>query len=329
MSCDQCDEAATKMTCAATGTTDASLQATKESLRKGAGDQATMHDRTGIDGIEKLRESEAQFRLIAENLPGLCWISDGEGSLLWANREWHAMFDGTSAEQGDPGGICHPEDLPVLRDLWRRMRAIGAAEAVQLRLRGRDNIYRPYSSRAVPVRDAKGEVVRWCGVQIDLSDQHAHHRRQTVLRAFHDGSRDLIEPEAILEVLSRILFEHLGVPHLLYGEIDDGERRTPDVFHAAAGIRQPDSARRFRLNEAFATISGLDNWMESLVVEDNAALARDPDSAVQRSADLMGTRSAINVPIVKDGKSVAMIVVLDVVLVVLQRVLTPWTAGTR
>ena len=272
-----------------------------------------MHDRTGIDGIEKLRESEAQFRLIAENLPGLCWISDGEGNLLWANREWHAMFDGTSAEQGDPGGICHPEDLPVLRDLWRRMRAIGAAEAVQLRLRGRDNIYRPYSSRAVPVRDAKGEVVRWCGVQIDLSDQHAHHRRQTVLRAFHDGSRDLIEPEAILEVLSRILFEHLGVPHLLYGEIDDGERRTPDVFHAAAGIRQPDSARRFRLNEAFATIRGLDNWMESLVVEDNAALAREPDSAVQRSADLMGTRSAINVPIVKDGKSVAMIALLDVV----------------
>ena len=212
MSCDQCDEAATKMTCAATGTTDASLQATKESLRKGAGDQATMHDRTGIDGIEKLRESEAQFRLIAENLPGLCWISDGEGNLLWANREWHAMFDGTSAEQGDPGGICHPEDLPVLRDLWRRMRAIGAAEAVQLRLRGRDNIYRPYSSRAVPVRDAKGEVVRWCGVQIDLSDQHAHHRRQTVLRAFHDGSRDLIEPEEFTTLTRSVAATQFRLP---------------------------------------------------------------------------------------------------------------------
>lgn len=272
-----------------------------------------MGDRTGIDAIEKLRESEEQFRLIAENLPGLCWISDGEGNLLWGNREWHAMFDGTSAEHGDPQGICHPDDLPILRDLWRRMRAIGETEAVQLRLRGRDNIYRPYSSKAVPVRDEHGEVVRWCGVQIDLSDQHAHDRRQTVLRAFHDQSRDLIEPQAILEVLSSILSEHLGVPHLLYGEIGDGEARTPDVFHAAAGVRQPDSAERYLLNEAFATISGLDNWFESLVVEDNMALVRGPDSAVQRSADLMGTRSAINVPIIKDGKSVAMIAVLDVV----------------
>ena len=277
------------------------------------GNHAIMHDRTGIDPIEKLRESEEQFRLIAENLPGLCWISDGEGNLLWGNREWHAMFDGTSAEQGDPRGICHPDDLPILRDLWRRMRENGEAEAVQLRLRGHDNIYRPFSSKAVPVRNAQGDVVRWCGVQIDLSDQHAHDRRQTVLRAFHDQSRDLIEPEAILEALARILSEHLGVPHLLYGEIGNGEGRIPDVFHAADGIRQPESAERYLLNEAFATISGLDNWFESLVVEDNMAFIRGPDSAVQRSADLMGTRSAINVPIIKEGKTVAMIAVLDVV----------------
>lgn len=277
------------------------------------GHHAIMHDRTGIDPIDRLRESEEQFRLIAENLPGLCWISDGEGRLLWANREWHTMFDGTSAEQGDPTGICHPDDQLILRDLWRRMRAVGEAEAVQLRLRGHDNIYRPFLSKAVPVRDAGGEVVRWCGVQIDLSDRHAHDRRQTVLRAFHEGSRDLVQPEAILEVLSRILSEHLGVPHLLYGEIGDAEGRTPDVFHAAAGVRQPDSAQRYLLNEAFATIRGLDDWFESLVVEDNLALARGPDSAVQRSANLMGTRSAVNVPIIKDGKTVAMIAVLDVV----------------
>ncbi|OYY89451.1 MAG: hypothetical protein B7Y45_12165 [Sphingomonas sp. 28-66-16] len=272
-----------------------------------------MHDRTGIETIEKLRESEEQFRLLAENLPALCWISDGEGHLLWGNREWHAMFDGTSAERGDPGGICHPEDLPILRDLWRRMRAAGDPESVQLRLRGRDNIYRPYSSKAVPVRDEAGTVVRWCGVQIDLSDQQAHHRRQTVMRAFHDQSRDLTNAEAILEVVAGILSDYLGVPHMLYGEIGDRSGQPPDVFHAAGGVHQPDSARRYRLNEALAAIAARDNWLDSLVVEDNARLARDPDDAVQRSADLMGTRSAINMPIVKDGKWVAMIAVLDVV----------------
>lgn len=272
-----------------------------------------MHHQTGIDAIEKLRESEEQFRLVAENLPGLCWISDSEGNLLWANREWHRMFDGTSAAEGDPRGICHPDDQELLRDLWRRMRAFGQAETVQMRLRGRDNIYRPYSSRVVPVCNLRGDVVRWCGVQIDLSDQHAHSRRQTVLRTFHDQSRDLADAGAILEGLSRILSEHLGVPHLLYAEIGDGEAPSPDVFHAAAGVRQPGSAQRCLLNEAFASISGLDNWFESLVIEDNRTLARAPDNPVQRSADLLGTRAAIYVPIVKDDRSVAMIAVLDVV----------------
>lgn len=272
-----------------------------------------MHQRTGIDVMERLHDSEEQFRLIAENLPGLCWISDAEGGLLWANREWHVMFDGTSAENGDPRGICHPDDLPVLHDLRRRMRALGMTEAVQLRLRGRDNIYRPYSSRVVPVRGDRGEVVRWCGVQIDLSEQHAHSRRQTVLRAFHDLSRDLTDAHAILEGLSRILSEHLGVPHLLFAELGDGEGRRPDVLHAAAGIRQPGSAQRHRLNEAFASICGLDTWFESRVIEDNRHLVRTPDNAVQRSAELLGTRAAIYVPIVKDGRPVAMIAVLDTV----------------
>jgi PAS domain S-box-containing protein len=275
------------------------------------GGSRTVHDRTGIDALEKLRESEEQFRLIAENLPGICWISDGAGELLWANREWHAMFDGTSAADGDPRGICHPDDLHILRDLWRRMRALGEVEAVQLRLRGQDNIYRPFLSKAVPVRDAAGEVVRWCGVQIDLSEQQAHDRRQTVLRAFHEQSRDVTDPDEILVVLSRILTEHLGVARLLYGEIDDDGGRTADIFHAADGVPQTDPALRQCINEAFSELARLYDWGITRALEDNRFLDRGPGDPVQRAADMMGVRASVNVPIVKDGRPMAMIMVLD------------------
>ncbi|RYE01121.1 MAG: GAF domain-containing protein, partial [Sphingomonadales bacterium] len=279
-----------------------------------------MHDRTGepFAGLESLdaltlRESEEQFRHLAENIPGLCWVGDDKGRLIWANQQWHDMFDGTSAERGDASGVVHPEDLPVALALWDRMRSEGETAAVHLRMRGRDGAYRPYLSKAVPIRDAQGAISRWCGVQIDLSERRAHDRRQAVLRAFHDQSRDQSEPAAILTVLAKLLVEHMGIPHFLYGETVDGDPATLDAFHAAYGVQQNNPASRFSLIHAFGSLAERYSRSESRVVSDNTTLGRDADDPVQRAADLMGVRSSINVPIVKEGRPVAMIAVLDTV----------------
>jgi len=261
--------------------------------------------------IAALRESEEQFRMLAENLPGLCWVGDENGVLRWANSQWHEMFGGTSAEQGDPSEICHPDDLPLALKTWKQSWDEGETSTILLRMRCPDGSYRPFLSKAVPIRDSSGAVVRWCGVQIDFSDKQAHDRRQTVLRTFHDQSRDLSNPDAILTVLSRILAEHLGVPHLLYGGSDNGDPKTLRVFHAMGGVPQDAAANRFGLNEAFASLAQRQDWHASKAVEDNRAFGRSPDDPVQRAADLMGVRSSINVPIVKEGRPVAMLAVLD------------------
>ncbi|RYY24258.1 MAG: GAF domain-containing protein [Sphingomonadales bacterium] len=263
--------------------------------------------------IEKLRESEEQFRHLAENLPGLCWIGDDKGQLFWANQQWHDMFDGTSAAQGDLSGVMHPEDLRQTLELWDKMRHSGEMAAAHLRMRGRDGIYRPYISRAVPIRDTNGAVVRWCGVQIDLSDKHAHDRRQAVLRAFHDRSRELTDRAAILGVLAQLLVEYMGIPHFLYGDTTDGIPETLDAFHAHDGVEQAHPAIRFSLITAFRTLAASYSWAESRIVDDNRTLGRPADDPVQRAADLMGVRSSINVPIVREGKPVAMIALLDTV----------------
>jgi PAS domain S-box-containing protein len=289
-----------------------------------------MQDRPGIDAIRdresvgepadalsqlraiaELRESEEQFRMLAENLPGLCWVGDENGVLRWANSQWYEMFGGTSAEQGDPSEICHPDDLPLALKTWKQSWDAGETSTVLLRMRCPDGTYRPFLSKAVPIRDASGAVVRWCGVQIDFSDKQAHDRRQAVLRTFHDQSRDLSNGDAILTGLSRILAEHLGIPHLLYGGTDGGDPKTLKVFHAMGGVPQDGAANRFALNEAFASLAQRDDWQHSQAVEDNRIFGRGPDDPVQRAADLMGVRSSINVPIVKEGRPVAMLAVLD------------------
>ncbi|MBX3566048.1 MAG: GAF domain-containing protein [Sphingomonas sp.] len=267
----------------------------------------------GLESLDALtpRESEEQFRHLAENIQGLCWVGGDNGRLIWANQQWHDMFDGTSAERGDPRGVVHPEDLPVAIALWDRMRAEGEMAAVHLRMRGRDGVYKPYLSKAVPIRDDHGAIARWCGVQIDLSDRHAHDRRQAVLRAFHDQSRDLTEPAAILTVLAKLLAEHMQIPHFLYGETVGGDPETLEAFHAADGVEQSNPSARFSLIQAFTSLAERYSWSESRVVADNRMLGRAGDDPVQRAANLMGVRSSINVPIVKEGKPVAMLAVLD------------------
>lgn len=257
----------------------------------------------------RLRESEEQFRLLAENLPGLCWVGDENGALRWGNSQWHAMFDGTSGEYGDPTDVCHPDDLPIVRGMWRDMRKHGEPVTTQLRMRGRDGLYRPFLSKAVPIRDARGAVVRWCGVQIDLSDKHAQDRRQTVLRAFNDQTRDLTQVSDILLTLAGILAEHLDVTHFLYGETALGDAGLT-VFQAVDGVAVDDPLAMPLISRAFEALAAASPANMIRVITDNQVLDRRPDDPVGLVADRLGTRSGIIVPIVRDDRLVASIALL-------------------
>ncbi|MET0310269.1 MAG: GAF domain-containing protein [Sphingomonas sp.] len=259
----------------------------------------------------KLRESEEQFRLLAESLPGLCWVGDEKGNLRWGNRQWHEMFEGTRGAQGDPIDLVHPDDVPQASALLAQMRARRTPDAVQLRMRGRDGSYRPYLTKVVPLHDSGGAVARWCAVQIDLSDKQALDRRQTVLRALHDVSRDLTDADRILAALSRILSEHLGITHFLYGEAADGDLARMGTFHAANGVSREDLAGHEQMRLAYEKLAARGADAVTQVISDNTQLGRAPGDPVQGAADLMGTRSGIIVPIVKEGRMVAVMAVLD------------------
>ncbi len=41
-----------------------------------------------LDRTEELRESEAQFRSLANSIPQLVWMTDGKGVVFWYNQRW-------------------------------------------------------------------------------------------------------------------------------------------------------------------------------------------------------------------------------------------------
>jgi len=122
---------------------------------------------------EALRESEAQFRTLANAIPQLCWMANGDGWIFWYNERWY-QYTGTTPEQMKGWGwqsVHDPAVLPGVLDRWHASIATGEPFDMVFPLRGADGVFRPFLTRMMPVRDRDGKVARWFGTNTDISEQ--------------------------------------------------------------------------------------------------------------------------------------------------------------
>lgn len=121
-----------------------------------------------------LRESEIQFRTLAENIPQLAWMANSDGSIFWYNNRWFE-YTGTTLEEMQGWGwtkVHHPDYVEAARDKYRSNiveRQIVWEDTFPLR--AADGSYRWFLSRAVPIRDQNGQIVRWFGTNTDVTAQ--------------------------------------------------------------------------------------------------------------------------------------------------------------
>jgi len=109
-----------------------------------------------------LRESEERFRTLADNMSQFAWMADEKGRLFWYNRRWFD-YTGTTLEQMQGWGwkaVHHPDHLHRVIETWQAALEAGEAWEDTFPLRGRDGHYRWFLSRAVPIRDADGRILR-------------------------------------------------------------------------------------------------------------------------------------------------------------------------
>jgi PAS domain S-box-containing protein len=118
---------------------------------------------------------DRQFRLLAENIPTLCWMANGDGYIFWYNRRWYD-YTGTTPRQMEGWGwqaVHHPDELPKVMERWTAAIRTGEPFEMTFPLRGADGVFRPFLTRVQPARDQAGRVTRWFGVNTDVSVQHA------------------------------------------------------------------------------------------------------------------------------------------------------------
>ena len=123
---------------------------------------------------ETLRESEQNFRELANAMPQIVWTARADGESDYFNQQWFD-YTGTTAEQTQAWGwsaALHPEDLPKCVEAWTKSVQTGTPFNMEHRIRrGSDATYRWHLGRALPVHDKGGQVIRWFGTHTDIDDQ--------------------------------------------------------------------------------------------------------------------------------------------------------------
>ena len=122
---------------------------------------------------DALRASEGDSRLIVDSIPGLIAVFTPGGEVEQVNRQVLEYFGGTldDHKRWGTGRFTHPEDLPGVVDGFSRAISSGESFDAQVRARRFDGTYRWVQSRASPLRDGDGQIVRWYNLMVDIDEQ--------------------------------------------------------------------------------------------------------------------------------------------------------------
>ena len=130
---------------------------------------------------EELRESETQFRTLANSIPQMAWMANPDGSLFWYNQRWYEYTGSTPEDSREAmwRKAHHPDHLDRVLKSMKRSWLTGEPWEDTSPMRGHDGQYRWYLSRSVPMRDSHGKIVRWFGTSTDVTE---HKQMEEMLR---------------------------------------------------------------------------------------------------------------------------------------------------
>jgi PAS domain S-box-containing protein len=151
---------------------------------------------------EDLRQSENQFRTLADAIPQLCGMASPDGWFFWENQRWRD-YTGLTSEQTEGWGWLSALDREASSgalESWQHSIAAGEPFESVFAVRGTDHVVRPFLTRAMPVCDRAGKVARWFGTMTDISEQR---RTEDALRKAHSELQAIMDAMPVAMFISR------------------------------------------------------------------------------------------------------------------------------
>ena len=172
------------------------LEAVNQALRKEIAERERAQ--------EAVRRSEDRLRLVVDTLPAMVWSKLPDGSADFLNQRFRE-YTGFTLEAGLGWGwmnAFHPEDRA--EEEWRAAFTAGEPFGKEARLRRADGVYRWFLLRAAPLRDERGNVVKWYGTTTDIEDRT---RAEEALQEAQNKLAHVTRTQAMGELAATIAHE--------------------------------------------------------------------------------------------------------------------------
>ncbi|AWK88791.1 hybrid sensor histidine kinase/response regulator [Azospirillum thermophilum] len=170
-----------------------------------------------------LKDSEQRFRTLADSIPQLAWMARPDGAIFWYNRRWYEYTGSTFEEMRGWGwrSVHHPDHIERVVARFQYSLETGEPWEDTFPMRGRNGEWRRFLSRALPVRDERGNIILWFGTNTDVTEQfeveealrrakeEAEQAAQSKSKFLASASHDLRQPMQSLFLFAGALHGHV------------------------------------------------------------------------------------------------------------------------
>ena len=118
-----------------------------------------------------VRDSEKLYRAIGESIDYGVWVCAPDGRNVYASETFLRLVGLTREQCADFGwrDVLHPDDAERTVLAWKECVRTEGTWDVEHRIRGVDGQWHPVLARGVPVRNDRGEIIYWAGINLDIS----------------------------------------------------------------------------------------------------------------------------------------------------------------
>ena len=197
----------------------------------------------------------SEARRVLEGIPQIAWTATPQGANSYLNRRWFDYIGQENAQGLDYGWALHlhPDDQALAARRWTQSLASGEPFEVEYRFRDRAGHYRWMLGRALPSRNAQGEITQWIGTCTDIHEQKlALGRIDEAQRALRQNNEQLVRVNVDLDNFVYTASHDLKAPisniegllAVLLQELPAGLAQSPEV-QPVLGLMQ-DAVNRFK-----------------------------------------------------------------------------------
>jgi len=184
----------------------------------------------------EVRDSEAKFRQLAENIDEVFWLQDAPSrALLYVSPAYETVF-GRSVEslmrdRCSWMQMVHPEDRTAVEESFKDGALLGRPVELEYRIVRDDGEERWLYDRAVPIHDEDGRIVRVAGIAHDITERKQVEKAREELAARLRQSQKM---EAVGTLATGVAHDFNNVLTAIIGYLEIARAKAPKGVLAEA-----------------------------------------------------------------------------------------------